>query len=113
MNPGKMREQLQQMYPFRFSIPGETEIKKFIGLEFQNEKSGNRNEHSTRARNSGSQNTVWFSMLTPLVKSKLQERPAKIFDYFIESLGDITTYYNILWTQLFFFFLFFVRTFFF
>ena len=92
MNPGKMREQLQQMYPFRFSIPGETEIKKFIGSEFQKEKNANRNENSTRTRNSGPQNTVWFSMLTPLVKSKIEERPAKLFDYFIDSLGDITTW---------------------
>ena len=31
-------------------------------------------------------------MLTPLVKLKLQERPAKLFECFIESLGDITTW---------------------
>ena len=35
MNPGKMREFLSNMFPHKFSIPSELEIKKFISSESQ------------------------------------------------------------------------------
>ena len=34
MNAGQMREALKVKYPLRFSIPGETEIKSYIGVQF-------------------------------------------------------------------------------
>ena len=38
MSAGKRREKLLSMYPNRFSIPGETEIKQFIGKLTQTNK---------------------------------------------------------------------------
>ena len=38
MNPGKMRETLKNMFPHKFSILSELEIKKFITLESQKHK---------------------------------------------------------------------------
>ena len=38
MNPGKMRENLINMFPHKFSIPSELEIKKFIGAQSQKQK---------------------------------------------------------------------------
>ena len=38
MNPSKMREKLVQKYRDRFSIPGETEIRKHITALFQKQK---------------------------------------------------------------------------
>ena len=35
MNPGKMRETLMNVFPPKFSIPSELEIKKFIPSEAQ------------------------------------------------------------------------------
>ena len=38
MNAAQMRETLATKYPMKFSIPGETEIKTYIGAEFQKSK---------------------------------------------------------------------------
>jgi len=40
MNPAMMREQLQKENPNLFSLPGETEIKKYISLLFTQTKDG-------------------------------------------------------------------------
>ena len=38
MSAGKMREMLMRDYPSRFSIPGETEIKSWIGAQQSKKK---------------------------------------------------------------------------
>ena len=69
MNPAKMREQLMSMFPHRFSIPSETEIKKFINLESQKlkyrSKKGNPSEQRGR-KPKGTNELIWANMLKPM-----------------------------------------------
>ncbi len=44
MNAAMMREQLQKEFPNPFSLPGETEIKKYISLLFSQSKGEKRRE---------------------------------------------------------------------
>ena len=96
MNPGKMRERLICKYPNNFSIPGETEIKQFIGSQNQKEKyhekkknKGNKSEN--RGRKPGPK-MVWKTLLEPFVISRQTTKNAILFDEFIASLGNVESW---------------------
>ena len=69
MSAAKMREHLQIKYPARFSIPGETEIKTFIGAQHQKSKYKKINFGGrTRGRSpAGAKNNSWEMMLQEIV----------------------------------------------
>ena len=93
MNPGKMRERLLQKYPNHFSIPGETEIKQFIGSQIQKGKYQKKttNNNETRGRKAGPK-AEWIKLLEPFVTTRLTVKNAILFDEFITSLGDNTSW---------------------
>ena len=84
MNASKMREQLLQMYPNRFSIPGEIEIKKCIGAMTQKKKStkGTKNRSRDTEKDSG-----WKKILEVLVEQKWKESPKVLYDDFKAIIG--------------------------
>ena len=90
MNPGKMREQLMSMFPHRFSIPSETEIKKFINSESQKlkYKSKNVNSSERRGRKAKGNEVIWANKLKPFVESNIYDSPEAIYKRFIASLGE-------------------------
>ena len=49
-NPGKMRENLTNKYPYRFSIPSEIEIKKFISSQAQQTKNISKSNNPSEKR---------------------------------------------------------------
>ena len=68
VSAGKMRENLLNMYPGRFSIPGETEIKQFIGKLTQTNKAKDPlKEKSTRGRKAGNAKRSWYTSLNELI----------------------------------------------
>ena len=84
MSAGKMRENLLDIYPDRFSIPGETEIKQFIGkLSQQSKKKGGNDASSavksTRGRKAGNITASWHGTLREIVNREPNERPEEIF----------------------------------
>ena len=97
MNPGKMRECLLQKFPNHFSIPGDTEIKQFIGAQFQNDKYCHKEETGTksdgRGRKSGPE-TVWVALLEPFVEARKATKNSVLYNEFINSLGNINSWPN-------------------
>ena len=97
MNPGKMRERLLQKFPNHFSIPGDTEIKQFIGAQFQNDKyHGNKKEGTKsdgRGRRPGPK-TVWAALLEPFVQARQNTKNSVLFVEFINSLGNVSSWPN-------------------
>ena len=92
MNAAKMREQLCNKYPYKFSIPSETEIKKIIGSEFQKQKNtgtidDDTDNQNTRGRRSGPK-SMWATILEPMVVASPQTKPAQLLVEFFSSLGD-------------------------
>ena len=87
MNPGKMRENLMNMFPHRFSIPSELEIKKFIAAQSQkqkyNSKSKNTSETRGRKRNG---TTEWKSSLIPLIEENMSAKPEEIYNMFLQAI---------------------------
>ena len=101
MNPGKMREHLARKYPNNFSIPGETEIKQFIGSQLQKEKYHQKKKQTgatgARSENRGRKpgpKQVWKSLLEPFVMSRQNTKNAVLFDEFIKSLGNVDDWPN-------------------
>ena len=98
MNPGKMRERLIHKYPHNFSIPGETEIKQFIGSQLQKEnyhaqKKTTGAKTDKRGRKPGPKQ-VWKGLLEPFVIARHTTKNAVIFDEFIKSLGPVDNWPN-------------------
>ena len=96
MSAGKMRECLKQKYTGRFSIPGETDIRTFIGAESQKKKKStqtNTQEGETiadlvvrRGRGrpkAGETRPEWEIMLTELVHQHMADKPETIFHRFV------------------------------
>ena len=71
-----MREQLMSMFPHRFSIPSETEMKKFINSESQKlkykSKKGNPSERRGR-KPKGTNELIWANILKPIVESNIND----------------------------------------
>ena len=89
MSAGKMRENLLNMYPRRFSIPCETEIKQYIGKLTQTNKAKDLlKEKSTRGRKAGNAKRSWYSSLNELINKNPSEKPEIIFRLLIEKLGN-------------------------
>ena len=90
MSAGKMRENLLSMYPGRFSIPGETKIKQFIGKLTQTNKANDPlKSKSTQGRKAGNGKRSWYMLLDELIEKKNpSEKPEIIFRLLIENLGD-------------------------
>ena len=90
MNPGKMRETLMNMFPHKFSIPSELEIKKFITSEAQKQKKkGKRNENPAerRGRKSGGNTGIWTTLLNPLIEENANAKPEEIYELFIKQIS--------------------------
>lgn len=85
MNASKMREQLVQMYPNRFSLPGEIEIKKCISAMAQKKKSTKGSNTKTRGTDNGSQ---WKNILEQLVRQRWKESPKVIYEAFKALIGN-------------------------
>lgn len=96
MSAGKMRECLKQKYTGRFSIPGETDIRTFIGAESQKKKKSTSTNipegetiadvvvRSGRGRpKAGEHKPEWEIMLTQLVHQNMSNKPETIFHRFV------------------------------
>ena len=87
-----MCEQLCNKYPYKFSIPSETEIKKIIGSEFQKQKNtgtidDDTDNQNTRGRRSGPK-YMWATILKHMVEASPQTKPAQLLVKFFSSMGD-------------------------
>ena len=67
MNASQMREQLVQMYPNRFSLPGEIKIKRCISATAQKKKSKNGSNTKTRGADNISE---WENIFEQLVQQR-------------------------------------------
>ena len=98
MNAAMMRTELRKLYPDVFSIPGETEIKKYISQLFMKSKSNiddrdnevdlilnedidNESEITTRVN--------WEKILKEMVEDNPSEKPNLIYDNFIAKFDDM------------------------
>ena len=103
MNSVMMRDQLKQPFPNRFSIPGETEIKKFISkLVSQNKKSTKKKTNDDDVSigrevpediNPNFTNTIrWSQILKSIIEDNLNNKPAEIYKTLLEvsQLENIT-----------------------
>ena len=95
MNAVMMRTELRKLYPDVFSIPGETEIKKYISQLFVKSKSNyDYNEvdiEIDEAMDDESENVPcvnWEKHLKKLVEEKPSEKPQIIYDTFISHLNE-------------------------
>ena len=98
MNAAMMRTKLRKLYPDVFSIPGETEIKKYISQLFMKSKSSiddhdnqvdlvmnedleNESEITTRIN--------WERILKETAENNPSEKPNLIHDNFIAKMDDM------------------------
>jgi len=89
MSAGKMRESLMTLYPDRFSIPGETEIK-LIGKLTQSAKNNqsSSDKKSNRGRKSGTNKPSWYAPLEQIIENNPTEKPQAIFNSLIQSFKN-------------------------
>ena len=95
MNAAMMRNELRKLYPNIFSIPGETEIKKYISQLFVKSKTNyDDNEVDLEMDEvvEDESETIprvnWEKCLKKLVEEKPTERPQVIYDIFILQFDD-------------------------
>ena len=91
MNAGKMRDNLINLYPGRFSIPGETQIKQFIGKLAQQEKDKDKQKNkkrSGRGRKAGGIKSSWHPILVQIVEDNPKEKPEVIYNSFINMFSN-------------------------
>jgi len=91
MSAGKMREVLIEKYPCRFSLPGETEIKQFIGKLSQQDKKSKLTKdkpNSNRGRKSGKNEVSWYGVLKEIIELNPTEKPEVIYKNLIETFND-------------------------
>ncbi len=78
------------MFPHRFYIPSETEIKKYINSESQKikykGKKGNSSEQ--RGRKAKGNNFIWANILKPFMETHMNDSSEAIYKRFIASLGE-------------------------
>ena len=95
MNAAMMRNELRKLYPNIFSIPGETEIKKYISQLFAKSKTNyDDNEvdlemdEVVEDESDNIPRVNWEKCLKKLVEEKPTERPQVIYDNFILQFDD-------------------------
>ena len=98
MNAAMMRTELRKLYPDVFSIPGETEIKKYISQLFMKSKS-NIDDHDNQVdlvQNDDFENESeitprvnWEKFLRQMVENNPSEKPNLIYDNFIAKFDDM------------------------
>ena len=91
MNPAKMREHLVNMFPHKFSIPSEMEIKKFINSESQKLKYKSRasnNPNERRGRKQKGAKSIWISALEVVMEANPNGKTEEVYNAFIVSLGE-------------------------
>ena len=85
MSAGKMREMLMRDYPSRFSIPGETEIKSWIGAQ-QTKKRYNRKRTGSSGRGRPSSDHSkgdWETVVETVVEFDPSGKPEDLFKTFM------------------------------
>ena len=89
-NPGKMRENLTNKYPYRFSIPSEIEIKKFISSQAQQTKniSKSNNPSEKRGRKQKGTELKWMKILRPIVDQHFYSTPEVVYNLFLELVSS-------------------------
>ena len=85
MNAAMMREQLKIEFPDTFSLPGDTEIKKFISLLFAKSKLSSSNESRIRTYNNDDDEQCNWK---PLLKEIVEEDPSKKPEAICKDLVD-------------------------
>ena len=99
MNAAMMREALKQQFPDTFSIPGETEIKKYISQLFAKSKSyKNRGEddlvigdeiiNCTKVNEMSNERINWTKILRKIVEELPSEKPENIYNYFMTKFEE-------------------------
>ena len=90
MSAGKMRENLITLYPDRFSIPGETEIRQFIGKlsQISKKKQTSSEKKSNRGRKSDANKPSWYARLEQIIENNPTEKPQAIFNSLIQSFNN-------------------------
>ena len=95
MNAAMMRNELKKLFPNVFSIPGETEIKKYISQLFSKSKSNiDDNEvdieidELVEDESEIAPRVNWLKCLKKLVEEKPSEKPQFIYDKFISQFDD-------------------------
>ena len=94
MSAGKMREMLMRDYPSRFSIPGETEIKSWIGAQQTKKKykkKGTRDGGGRGRPSSDYQKSDWEKVIETVVESEPSAKPEDLYKSFLNMHNDETT----------------------
>ena len=82
-----MREQLKIEFPDTFSLPGETEIKKFISLLFAKSKNSSSNESSNRTYNhDDNERCNWKPLLKEIVEEDPSKKPEAIYKDLVDKM---------------------------
>ena len=99
MNPAQMRESLRSMYPNRFCIPSETEIKQEISKLFQGSKKGNDENGANEIdsddndliepTNRSNQHKSWQTILDDIIKEDYTAKPEDIWKQHLHKLMEI------------------------
>ena len=105
MNPAQMREALQSMYPNKFRIPSETEIKQEISKLFQGSKKGDDNDDADELNsddddmgpktNDSNENKSWEAILEQLVRDNFNLRPEDIWRKHLHELIETYKFENV------------------
>ena len=95
MNPAMMRNELKKLFPNVFSIPGETEIKKYISQLFSKSKSNNNDnevdieiDELMEDESEIAPRVNWEKCLKKLVEEKPSGKPQVIYENFISQFDD-------------------------
>ena len=91
MSAGKMREMLMRDYPSRFSIPGETEIKSWIGAQQTKKKykkKGTRDGGGRGRPSSDYQKSDWEKVIETVVELEPSAKPEDLYKSFLAMHND-------------------------
>ena len=75
--------------------PEDTEIKQFIGAQFQNDKYHGKKIEGTKSDGRGRRpgpKTVWAALLEPFVQARQNTKNSVLFNEFINSLGNVNAW---------------------
>ena len=90
-----MRDNLINLYPGRFSIPGETQMKQFIGKLSQHKKNKQKKKSltkSTRGMKAGNLKPSQHPNLSQIIQNDPKEKPEAIYHTSINTFGDKLPY---------------------
>ena len=94
MSAGKMREMLMRDYPSRFSIPGETEIKSWIGAQQTKkkyQKKGTRDGGGRGRPSKDYKKSDWEKVIENVVELEPSGKPEDLYKSFLTMHNDETT----------------------